>query len=347
MDRLHVFLSSPGDVSRERQLAREVLDQLESERTYRDRLKIEVVAWDKPGADTAMPAQMEPQEAIDQGLKKPSNCDIVIVIFWSRMGTPLSDKHRKPDGRPYRSGTEYEFVDAINAAKERGKTNVLVYRCLKEPSVGMKDPERDEKNRQWDLVEEFFAELKNADGSFRRFSKSYNEPHEFRQLLERDIRGLIEQRFDTASPETPHITQKPEPSWDKSKPPFPGLRTFTTKESPIFYGRDREIDQLVQIFGDSTSRFLLHCLPSRFVRIRHYGFLANRNRSANLATIRQLMGLSDPADNPAAAAEVMIEKLTGIDITVCPNCRKGKMQLFREIPKGRARPPNPLAYAAA
>ena len=34
MDQLYVFLSSPGDVSRERQLAREVLDQLESERAY-------------------------------------------------------------------------------------------------------------------------------------------------------------------------------------------------------------------------------------------------------------------------------------------------------------------------
>ena len=148
MDRLHVFLSSPGDVSRERQLAREVLDQLESERTYRDRLKLEVVAWDKPGADTAMPAQMEPQEAIDKGLRKPSECDIVIVIFWSRMGTLLSVKHHKPDGSPYRSGTEYEFVDAMDAAKEGGKPDVLVYRCLKERTVGMNDPERDEKIRQ-------------------------------------------------------------------------------------------------------------------------------------------------------------------------------------------------------
>ena len=39
-------------------------------------------------------------------------------------------------------------------------------------------------------------------------------------------------------------------------------------------------------------RFLLHSLPRGFVRIRHYGFLANRNRSANLNAIRQLMGLS-------------------------------------------------------
>ena len=93
--------------------------------------------------------------------------------------------------------------------------------------------------------------------------------------------------------------------------------------------------------------FLLHCLPERFVRIRHYGFLANRNRSANLTAIRQLMGLPNPSEAAIAAVEVMIEKLTGIDITVCPGCRKGKMRLFRDIPRGRARPPNPLAYAVA
>ena len=64
--RLHIFLSSPGDVSRERQLAREVIERIQSERAHRDRLKLEVVAWDKPGAGTAMPAQMEPQEAVDE-----------------------------------------------------------------------------------------------------------------------------------------------------------------------------------------------------------------------------------------------------------------------------------------
>lgn len=102
MHHLHIFLSSPGDVSRERQLAQEVIDRIQSERAYRDRLKLEVVAWDKPGAGTAMPAQMEPQEAIDRELKKPSECDIVIVIFWARMGTLLSDKYLKPDGSRYR-----------------------------------------------------------------------------------------------------------------------------------------------------------------------------------------------------------------------------------------------------
>jgi hypothetical protein len=94
-------------------------------------------------------------------------------------------------------------------------------------------------------------------------------------------------------------------------------------------------------------RFLLHSLPQRFVRIRHYGFLANRNRSTNLKAIRQLMGLPDPPEKQIDSVEHMMLQLTGIDITLCPCCHKGKMQLVFEIPQARARPPNPLAFMAA
>jgi len=94
-------------------------------------------------------------------------------------------------------------------------------------------------------------------------------------------------------------------------------------------------------------RFLLHSLPQRFVRIRHYGFLANRNRSTNLKAIRQLMGLHDPAEKPINSVEQIMLQLTGIDIALCPCCHKGKMKLVFEIPQARARSPNPLAFMAA
>ena len=90
-------------------------------------------------------------------------------------------------------------------------------------------------------------------------------------------------------------------------------------------------------------RFLLHSLPKGFVRIRHYGFLANRNRNQNLNVIRELMGVSAPAEGKITPIEEMMLQLTGIDITVCPCCKKGKMQFFAEIPKERARPPNHMA----
>ena len=86
----------------------------------RGRIVLETVAWKKPGADTPMLATMTPQEAIAQQRPKPSACDIVIVIFWSRMGTPLPPDYVKPDGGPYLSGTEWEYLDALQASDHDG-----------------------------------------------------------------------------------------------------------------------------------------------------------------------------------------------------------------------------------
>jgi hypothetical protein len=82
--RVDVFLASPGDVSDERALALRVLERLPYDTFLRGRISVESVAWDKPGADTPMLATMTPQEAIEAHRRKPSQCDIVIVIFWSR-----------------------------------------------------------------------------------------------------------------------------------------------------------------------------------------------------------------------------------------------------------------------
>jgi len=93
-------------------------------------------------------------------------------------------------------------------------------------------------------------------------------------------------------------------------------------------------------------RFLLHSLPRDFVRIRHYGFLANRDRNENLNAIRKLMDLSAPLEKEIASLQEMMRKLTGKDILTCPCCSEGKMQFFAHIPKCRARPPSHLICSA-
>jgi hypothetical protein len=117
-----------------------------------------------------------------------------------------------------------------------------------------------------------------------------------------------------------------------------------------FYIKNRKENRTEKITVTAVEfirRFLLHSLPKGFVRIRHYGFLANRDRSQKLTATRHLMGLSDPSAKCISTVEQMIKKLTGIDISVCPRCQKGKMHLFWQMPKGMARPPNPLAFAVA
>jgi hypothetical protein len=82
-------------------------------------------------------------------------------------------------------------------------------------------------------------------------------------------------------------------------------------------------------------RFLLHTLPQGFVRIRHYGFLANRNRTATVNLIRRLLNVPAQLRTMAHSLQEMMLKLTGIDITLCPCCKKGRMQLVAEIPRPR------------
>jgi len=107
---LRIFLASPGDVADERSLALQVLEQIQYDPLLHGKITLTSVAWDKPGAGTPMLATMTPQAAIAQGLPKPSDCDVVIVILWSRMGTLLSADYVKSDGSPYYSGTEWELL---------------------------------------------------------------------------------------------------------------------------------------------------------------------------------------------------------------------------------------------
>ena len=79
-------------------------------------------------------------------------------------------------------------------------------------------------------------------------------------------------------------------------------------------------------------RFLLHVLPTGFMRVRHFGFLANRCRAQRLAQIRT--AIAAPPPPPAAA-----EKPTGP--WLCTHCGKGHLRCIAEIPKPRPwlRPP--------
>jgi hypothetical protein len=121
-----------------------------------------------------------------------------------------------------------------------------------------------------------------------------------------------------------------------------GMVTFTAKDR-----KKNRIESITISAVQFIRRFLLHSLPKGFVRIRHYGFLANRNRSANLIAIRRLLKLPSELAKTKASIEEMMLQLTGIDITTCPCCNKGKMQLLAEIPMHRARAPNILAGVAA
>ena len=97
-------------------------------------------------------------------------------------------------------------------------------------------------------------------------------------------------------------------------------------------------------------RFVLHILPARFVRIRHYGMLSNRVREASLARGRALVlggDLAPPLPRRGEKEDRALAclRLFGKDPTRCPACGQDRMQRRYEwTPSGRVRP---IAVAVA
>ncbi len=67
-------------------------------------------------------------------------------------------------------------------------------------------------------------------------------------------------------------------------------------------------------------RFLLHLLPKGFMRVRTYGFLANRHRAAKLAQCREAI-----ADAETKAEDEMIAAAADGKLRQCPVCQSGRL----------------------
>jgi hypothetical protein len=73
-------------------------------------------------------------------------------------------------------------------------------------------------------------------------------------------------------------------------------------------------------------RFLLHVLPSRFQKIRYFGFLANVCKKKAVLLIRRLIGKAmEVRQFINETLEEKVLRLTGRDITLCPHCKQGRM----------------------
>ena len=81
-------------------------------------------------------------------------------------------------------------------------------------------------------------------------------------------------------------------------------------------------------------RFLLHIVPRGFVRIRHYGLLANAQKAKKLARCRELLActtvVAPDAQEPPPPS--VLATRTGIDVTRCPVCHTGRLVLTHPIP---------------
>jgi hypothetical protein len=77
---------------------------------------------------------------------------------------------------------------------------------------------------------------------------------------------------------------------------------FQWKDYRVKSGDRRSVMHLST--AELIRRFLIHVLPDRFHRIRHYGLLASSKRKANIAKVRTLLGAQPPQQDDPPATEV-------------------------------------------
>ncbi|MCG3204588.1 MAG: hypothetical protein KCHDKBKB_01303 [Elusimicrobia bacterium] len=70
------------------------------------------------------------------------------------------------------------------------------------------------------------------------------------------------------------------------------------------------------------------------MKVRHIGFLANKSKKIDLVRCRELLKgeETEPEAEPKTTRE-LFKELTGVDLDLCPCCKKGNMIIAGEIPK--------------
>lgn len=80
-------------------------------------------------------------------------------------------------------------------------------------------------------------------------------------------------------------------------------------------------------------KFLLHVLPKKFMRIRHFGILSNKSRKKKVAIIRKIHKVIEKVEQELKESwKELLFRHTGIDIKACPKCECGVLSEIAEYP---------------
>jgi tetratricopeptide (TPR) repeat protein len=246
-----VFLSSPGDVQQERERAQAVIDRINSANPAAPVFAL--TRWEQ----SYYTATNTFQDQIDS----PGNHDVVVFIFWKRLGTELPPAYNRADGSS-RTGTEYEFEIARDAREHRSDhlPDILVYR--KTEKILFNEETVDVERAQKKALDLFWEHWFRSDtGHFIAAFHGITGVDDFDVQFDRHLREWLQRR------RAGHAV------WDvlRQGSPYRGLAPFEAEQSRLFFGRDvdreraraRFIEAAIgQVSGRRGTPFLLILGPS-------------------------------------------------------------------------------------
>ncbi|OUD16217.1 hypothetical protein [Thioflexithrix psekupsensis] len=248
MKKINIFVSSPGDLSPERHITKQIVKKLQTK--LAGRLQLDGFFWeDEPVLAT---------ESFQTQFPRAAMSDVFICLLWSRIGTPLPEGAvfedgtpiLRPDGTPYESGTVAEFEDALKAYDLHQQPTILMYFKTAEVQFNPESPDFPEKQRQYEGVKQFFRKwFQDEQGRFPRACVQFNTLTEFAHQLETHLCKLLVDRF---LPQDSHSRKLCVLTWDGY--PYTGLSPFTLEQAAIFFGRNQAIDDIYEALQQQAAK---------------------------------------------------------------------------------------------
>jgi hypothetical protein len=115
VEKLLIFLASPGDVPKERRYVQEVIDDLNHTIASQKGIVLQVVSWE---SDAIPGYGMDAQALINAQIAEMAMYSLFVGIMWNRFGTPTPRAA---------SGTVEEFERAVTASKQHGQPAIWFY----------------------------------------------------------------------------------------------------------------------------------------------------------------------------------------------------------------------------
>ena len=233
--RLRIFISSPGDVGAERRVAADVVDELAQE--FSHSLSLEALLWEQEPANSVSTFQ--------DLIEPPSQFDVVILILWSRLGTPLLPKTPLREyvgavtGKVPVTGTEWEFEDVLRAGRERGLPAIYVFRKNEPAPIDVDNEEEQAKQiAQLKMLADFWRQHFVDEGQFRAAFYRFNTPVQFRGKLKSALREFMARRVRQNLLSSESVAA---PTWLGH--PYRGLESYTSFEHAAIFLRPQRADR--------------------------------------------------------------------------------------------------------
>ncbi len=235
---VRVFVSSPGDVEHERRRVDRVAARLNGE--LAGIARIETIAQSSAHrAQAALPAETS----------AAADCDVVIAIFWSRLGADLPGNFpRMPDYEPYPSATAYDVLTAMAARQDNEHPDVFVFRKSAPPRAAIDDDaELERAQSQWKRLQSFFEQQFRDPRERPGVSvRSFENADQF----EEQIDALLREWLDT------QMLPGRSVAWPIAikGSPFRGLASFDLEHAPVFFGRAGDVTRAIDRLKAASER---------------------------------------------------------------------------------------------